>query len=309
MRSQPTQAEKSITEELLSLLTESGNRVDIIERETHDRPDILFLLNGAPIACECIQIPSEYIYRNMFRKIKDGDKNANYSFIWPNEPHSWMTAAIKNKSVKIEEYKRETAAKEVWLAVHAPPQINQAFLDSDEQWVKRALKHGSKCVDHEFERVFFWSPQHGLTQIYERTADKGKPTLLKIDFSNGYPTLCINRFSIPITTPHQNQPSPAQTTYSLTKPIVEVVKPIDPNYSKHPHSTRDVDYVAEILAWNDRVEINVKITFKNPDYVDRRSVGTITSLIPGQTYFAHFLHEYRAPQLLNTDHAIEDGSG
>jgi hypothetical protein len=150
MRPLPTEVEQKATEALADAFRREGHTVSFPPRPTEDKPDKLIQLGSSLVACECTQIPPSYVYKHHNQKTRESDWNGLdlKCTIWPNEPHVWLADAISKKSPLVPDYLSRTSAKEAWLLVHSPTESNQSFIQHDEEWVLRALRHGAN-VNHK----------------------------------------------------------------------------------------------------------------------------------------------------------------
>lgn len=307
MRDEPTESEELISRALAEAFENEGHSVSFPERDKNDKPDILIEIAGVRIACECTQIPPSYIYQFQHKKNKttDWDGNSLLSSTWPNEPHQWVAEAIKKKIKLVPDYLSRTSSTEAWLVVHSPPQVTQSFIDECKEWILRALHHGAKMIDHPFGQIHLWTPKGGIHPISVLKNEQDTHSELGIDFSDGYPTLCVNRASIKFTTAEINATEPNIFNYSHTTRKSRIVVPIDQEYAKHKPAMRIANYYFEVVAWSDRAEINRAVEF--PDIDERIALDPfkVDNLAPNKDYSMHYLHEFEAPKKLKTLHRVQ----
>lgn len=301
MRNLPTESELLIRDAIKHTSEKEGYKINFPERDQHDKPDLLFEIGEVRVACECTQIPPSYIYQYRF-KTESWDGFDFLSTTYPNEPHQWAKDAVEKKAKLIESYIKRTNAHEAWLVIHLPHQENQFFLNHEEEWVKWALRHGTKLVKHNFSQIYLWSPKGGIQVISVQRNEKGTNSELILDFGYGYPTICNNRASIRFRTTNSSQQKPNKTFQTCTTKKSRIIEPIDNEYKNHNPSNRVATYRFEGLAWNDRIKITGSVNFDDlgdeiflePIYVD--------NLEPNKDYWAHYLHEFRSPAQLKTKH-------
>lgn len=307
MRAEPTDAEKTSLAALKQAFVEQGHAIETVPREVEDKPDALLRVGGVLVACECIQIPPAYILQHLHKQHPTADWKGKsvLSSVWPNEPHQWVAAAIQKKATLHSSYLASTSAKESWLLVHMPVQANQALLDGSQEWTQWAVRHGSKMAGHPFTQVFLWTPKEGIYPAWNRARDAETHSSLGINFSLGYPTLCVNRFKLPITTPARGSAVPKNERFVLDDAQQLVTMPMDAEYRKHQPASRAVVFEICVRTWSGRAEVSTVVVF--PDEGTRVDLGTsaMEELQPETTYWHHALHEFRAPKVLHTEHVIQ----
>ena len=203
MRDRPTKVEELCAEALSEAFKKEGHSVSFPDREKKDKPDILIEIAGVRVACECTQIPPSYIYQFQHKHYtkEEWPDGELLSTTWPNEPHEWVADAISKKTPLVAGYLTRTGAKEAWLLLHSPPESNQFFIEYEKTWIPWALRHGAKMVDdHPFTQIYLWTPQSGIQLISVLKNEIDSHSELGIDFSKGYPTLCVNRTTLKIVT-------------------------------------------------------------------------------------------------------------
>lgn len=307
MRRKTTPGEDASIEALLAAFRDDRHIVQRIARPTEDRPDALLEIDGMRIACECVQVPPDYIYagEHAVHSLSKWDGRDILSFLWPNEPHQWIADAIRKKNKRWQEYLSATGAQLCWLLVHAPLQPDQNFLDGTKQWIQSALRHGTKMVEHRFEQVFLWTPQSGIKNISIARNETLTHSELGIAFSQGYPTLCVNRIFVPFRTASNRSSEPIRTRF-VAKSLNQIVtKPHDKEYARHPAATRQVEYNCEVIAWSTRATLTTTATFAAPNDTIILGPRHMRNLTPNTAYTHHALHEFQAPKLMNTWHAIQ----
>lgn len=307
MRDEPTEAEVLASRALAEAFKNEGHSVNFPERDKYDKPDILIEIAGIRIACECTQIPPSYIYQYQHKKVKQEDWNGSkiLSSTWPNEPHQWFADAIEKKARLVPDYLVRTGAKEAWLLIHAPPQVTQSFLDHEQEWVLWALRHGAKMVEHPFSQIHLWTPKGGIHPVSILSNEKGTYSDLGIDFTEGYPTLCVNRASIKFTTTLKSSDEPIVFTSKHDTQTTKVVEPIDKEYAKHKPATRVATYCFETTVWHDRANIKCTVKFLDNGESIVLDPFIINELSPNKDYYFHYLHEFRAPKKLHTLHRVQ----
>lgn len=307
MRTEPTDAEKLSLAALKQAFIDQGHTAETVPREVEDKPDALLRVGGVLVACECIQIPPAYILQHLHKRrpAADWKGKAVLSELWPNEPHQWVAEAIRKKAALHDGYLASTSAKEVWLLVHTPVEENQALLDGSQDWTQWAVRHGAKMARHPYSQVFLWTPKEGIYPAWNRERDAETHSSLGMDFALGYPTLCINRYTVPISTLARGEQGPKEERLVFSDADQLVTTPKDAEYRKHPPATRLVVYEVCVLTWSDRAVVSTVAVF--PDEGTRVDHGTkvIEGLRPDTTHWHHALHEFRAPKLLHTTHVIQ----
>lgn len=305
MRKLPTDAEKQSAQALAEAFRKEGHSVSFPEREHDDKPDILMEIGGFLIACECTQIPPEYIYQFMHKKYGEHvwRDDESLSILWPNEPHQWIADAIRKKAALAPSYLQRTGASEAWLLVHPPTEITQFLLNSELPWILHALAAGSMMVDHPFAQIHLFTPKMGIQPISVPKLEVGKTSSLEVDFSNGYPTLCLNRFKFLFTTAPTDATEPRITSFVYRYGAPEVITPMDPEYRKVRPATIGVTYKCEIAAWQTHASIKLSAQFEYTDEFSIVAQQEMENLAPNTEYAGHFVHEYAAPrQLFTTIH-------
>jgi len=306
MRPTPTQAERLAIEALLDAYRADGHEVHLPPRDFHDKPDLLVEVSGFLVACECTQLPSSYIFQNMYKRGSPDRWRGKdvLSMVWPNEPHQWVVEAIKKKSKLVPSYLQSTAAKEAWLLLHSPVEMNQAFISSDLEWTKWALRHGCKMVRHPFSKVFLWTPQYGLQTVSTIEHEADTHSEFGIDFARGYPTICVNQFRAIFRTRSRDTGDSVTYTYRHFSSTLEIVEPVDPMYAANKPAVRGLAYETAITAWAERASVRSVAIF-NDGSEDLALSMELSTLLPETEYTFHALHEVRAPRFLNTLHRVQ----
>lgn len=307
MRKNPTPTEYESIAALVESFKRDGHACNRIQRSIEDKPDALLEVGGVRIACECIQIPPAYIYKfhhTLHPPSAWGGKDI-LSFLWPNEPHQWVAEAVAKKARLWPSYRASTGAQLPWLLIHSPSQPKQFFLDGSKEWFLWALRHGTKMVEHPFEQIFLWTPQEGIQTVFVARRDKGTHSEFGITFSDGYPTLCVNRFTVPFSTASDESNAPVRSSFVARTSKQVVVPPRDQEYSRHPPAKRSVLYAFEMIAWATRVEVLTNVHFQDEGDPIPLGVQKIENLLPNTRYFWHNLHEFRSPKSLRTWHVMQ----
>jgi len=307
MRSTPTTAEQRSVEALIAAFKADNHSVSVVERKIQDRPDALLEIDNIRIACECVQIPPAYIFRQLHQHHQEKDRHSKDLICssWPNEPHQWMAAAVRKKTLLIPHYLNRTGASEAWLLVHTPANDTKFFINSDDKWLPWALRHGTKMVDHQFAQIHLWTPNGGIEPISHKENEGNTYSELGISFSKGYPTLNVDQGSFPIsTTASPNDPPNVFTLEHRTKSH-KVVEPLDREYAKHKPARRDAIYRFTVTAWSDNADIQMNIEYPlEKEHISLTSTRAI-GLKPSTKYFHHYIYEYHAPSQLSTWHVIQ----
>lgn len=307
MRIEPTEAEKTCVEALLQAFRNQGHAAERIPRPVEDRPDALLRVGGVLVACECVQIPPEYIFKQLHKKHPPSAWKGRsvLSSLWPNEPHQWVADAVKKKSVLHQSYLESTGANESWLLVHTPVQPNQAFLDGSKEWIQWAVRHGAKMVNHPFHQIFLWTPQHEIYPVWNKERDESTHSELGIGLSEGYPTICTNRFFLKFKTLCAEEAGPKEKRFLFDDSHLTKVRPMDAEYRRHKPATRRVIYEINARIWADRAEFSRVVVFV--DTGERIDMGSVSEerLTPDKTHWHHVFHEFHAPKTLQTHHVIQ----
>lgn len=307
MRHEPKPAEDASITALVNAFRRDGHTALRIPRRIEDKPDALLEIGGVRIACECIQVPPEYIYKHHHIRHQPsawGGKEI-LSFLWPNEPHQWVAEAVTRKARLWPSYQALTDARAAWLLIHSPIEPNQFFLDGAEKWIQWALRHGAKMNEHPFDQVFLWTPGTGIHTISVARNETGTHSELGISFSEGYPTLCVNRFTIPFVTQPTGSKAPLRTRYMAQTIREIVVQPRDIEYARHQPARRLFYYTCDVLAWEKRADIQTTVSFADEADPITLDCHHIENLSPNTSYFEHNIHEFRAPKSLKTWHVVQ----
>lgn len=307
MRREPSPAEEASVAALVSAFLRDGRLAAIIPREISDKPDALLEVAGVRIACECIQVPPQYIYQHHCKHFPADAWSGKdiLSIVWPNEPHHWVAEAIRKKSKLHAGYLQATGATESWLLIHSPLEPTQSFLDGSKEWIQWALRHGAKMVDHPFSQIFLWTPQGGIQPISVRRNEVGTHSELGINFASGYPTLCVNRFSIPFSTLARGESGSSEWELKFFESNKVVIEPQDPEYLRHAPAHRCVSYLVHVRVWVDRAELNTSVEFGEGESPVVLQPQRIEGLRPSTDYWYHALHEFQAPKQLSTYRAVQ----
>ena len=307
MRREPSPAEEASVAALVSAFLRDGRLAAIIPREISDKPDALLEVAGVRIACECIQVPPQYIYQHHCKHFPADAWSGKdiLSIVWPNEPHHWVAEAIRKKSKLHAGYLQATGATESWLLIHSPLEPTQSFLDGSKEWIQWALRHGAKMVDHPFSQIFLWTPQGGIQPISVRRNEVGTHSELGIEFASGYPTLCVNRFSVPFSTLAHVESGSREWQLKFCESNKLVIDPQDSEYQRHARAHRSVSYVVQVRVWVDRAELNTTVEFGGGEGPVVLHPQRIEGLGPSTDYWYHAVHEFRSPKQLSTYHAVQ----
>jgi hypothetical protein len=307
MRKNPTPAEDASIAALVKAFQNDGHAANRVPRPLEDKPDALLEVGGVRIACECIQIPPEYIYKSNHTLYQPSawEGKEILSFMWPNEPHQWVVEAVSKKARLWPSYHASTGAQLPWLLLHSPFEPKQFFLDGSKEWILWALRHGAKMVEHPFEQIFLWTPQSGIQTVFVASRDKETHSELGIAFSEGYPTLCVNRFTVPFSTLGNESSIPDRRSIFARTSKQVIVRPRDKEYSRHAPAMRNVVYACEVSAWATRAEVLTTVHFEDEDNPIPLGVQKAENLIPNTTYYGHYLHEFLSPKSLKTWHIIQ----
>jgi hypothetical protein len=307
MRTEPTRAEEASIAALVDAFVKDGHAAAVIPREVNDKPDALLDVGGVRVNCECIQIPPQYIYHHHHKHFP-AEAWAGMeilSILWPNEPHQWIAEAIRKKAKLCASYQQATGAKESWLLIHAPAEPTQFFVDGSQYWIQWSLRHGAKTVDHPFGQIFLWTPQGGIQPISVRRDEYGTHSELGINFASGYPTLCVNRYSVPFKTLPRGALDPQVWEVWRSDFNRLVVDPIDVEYRRHAPSHRSVRYLTRGTVWSDRAEIVTTAVFADEQAPTVLWTKKLEGLLPSKDYWIHALHEFRSPKQLHTWHVVQ----
>jgi hypothetical protein len=160
-------------------------------------------------------------------------------------------------------------------------------------------------VEHPFEQIFLWTPQSGIQTVFVASRDKETHSELGIAFSEGYPTLCVNHFTVPFSTVSIESSIPDRISVVARTSKQVIVRPRDEAYSRHAPAMRNVVYACEITAWATRAEVLTTVHFE--DECDPIPLGfqKMENLLPNTTYYGHNLHEFLSPKVLTTQHIIQ----
>jgi len=306
MRPSPTRAELSSVAALIAAVEADGHSVRRVERTSQDKPDALLEIAGFRVACECIQIPPAYIYKQLHRRHlpEEWEGRDLLCISWPNEPHQWVAEAVARKTALVPDYLKRTGAFEAWLLIHTPTEVTQFFVNAEHEWLPWALRHGAKMQEHSFAQIHLWTPKSGIRPISYRKDEVNLVSELGIEFSSGYPTLNMDRGSIPFTTRSSLlQPPEVRTVIHRTKSY-KTVRPRDPAYAKHEPARREAVYRFTLTTWSTRAEIRTLIEYPQEGEQVALDPTTIEGLQPASQYFHHYLYEYHAPRQLNTLHQL-----
>jgi hypothetical protein len=254
-RTEPTDAETVLRGELLKFF--NGRDLEFVARTSEDKPDFLFLLSGQLVACEAVQIPPSEVFQYVHKRLHEcpNDRAIGTRVTWPEEPHSWVAAAVQKKRSKIVAYKRETGAQQCWLLVHAPIEDSQVFIRGDFAWERQMLRFGASSVPSGFDRVLFWEPKSGM-QFIHRHGENHRP--VKFDLTNGYPSRSFTLFSAPFTTTAKGEP-PRDYDYGEIEVRDIFVPPIDKQFVGLQPAGRLWRYKLRITAYDDHAEMHPEI--------------------------------------------------
>lgn len=307
MRPVPTISEHRSVEALVAAFKADNHSVRVVDRIFQDRPDALLEIDNRRIACECVQIPPAYIFKQLHRHHREEAWGGNDLICtsFPNEPHQWIAEATRKKSPLINDYLHRTGASEVWLLVHTPPNDTKFFMHSEAQWLPWALRHGTKMALHHFSQIYLWTPEGGINPIsYSR--DEGKVhSELGIGFSNGYPTLNIDQGRFPITTTSSLNDTPNIYTFEHRTKSYKVVRPRDKEYAKHSPARRDGIYHFSVTVRSDSAQVQMDVEYPQEGETFTASPMKVEGLKPATEYFYHYIYEYHAPRHLQTSHVFQ----
>lgn len=292
MRPLPTEAELAIREAITNELKKIGHSVYFPERDKHDKPDLLFEVNGVIIACECTQIPPKYIFEHEF-KADRWDGFDLFSATYPNEPHYWAEEAIKKKNSLIESYIKNTNCSQVWLVLHSPAKNTQSFLKYHPTWIRHAILVGSNQFQHHFNKILFWTPQQGIHQVEKKPISE-IPTL-SFNFSRGHPTLCVNRAKITTSATKNSAESPNIIFHEFSTRKSKIIEPMDDNFRKHPPAISAAKYKLEGKVWHNKGEVKISVLFEGSDKEISLKPIHFNKIQPGMEFCFHFLHEFPCP--------------
>lgn len=304
MRSEPKPVEIASINALLEAFRKEGHNAERIPRDVEDKPDGLLQFQNCRIACECIQIPPEYIFKYMHTRIPLQDfQGINLvSRTWPFEPHEWVARAILKKAQFVDEYIKRTDAQHAWLIVHAPIEHNQNFIDSKRDWIRQAVVHGTLMHKHPFEQVFLWTPQDGILSIYVRRHGENRISDFALGFSNGYPTITTHRLSFGYVTPPLGAKLPLQFRHAAKVIKHTYVDPLDATYLKYKPAYRPIEAVVTGEIWPTRCRFKVDIHYPLENKTEEGLMTGADNLVPDSQNYMHYLYESTAPRRLETLH-------
>jgi len=302
MRPHQTAGEASSVTALVEAFRQRGHQAEVVPRAVQDRPDALLKIEGHTVACECIQIPPSSILQHLHRRPKTSDwqGKAILSRVWPNEPHQWLAEAIRKKSALVPAYLTATGASEAWLLVHTAPEHAQFFLDTSREWIQFAVRHGADMEPHPFSQVHVWTPQHGIFPAWSRADHGSSRTSLEVSFANGYPTICLNQFSIPFRTLGPGAMLVREVRGVLAGHQLVVVPPTDSHYQHHPPALREASYAFTMALYRSRAVLNFTCMFQGEPDLAPQPPMVMENLVPSTDYWFHVVHEFGAPKRLNT---------
>lgn len=182
---------------------------------------------------------------------------------------------------------------------------NKFFLDGTKEWIQWALRHGAKMAEHPFEQVFLWTSHAGIQPVSIKRNEIQTHSELGIAFSMGYPTLCVNRFTVPFVTAAAMSAFPLRTSFIAKTTKRVVVRPRDAEYARHAPAERRVQYSCEVIAWETKAELQTTVSFADDGETIALAPRHIEGLSPNTAYWGHNLHEFEAPRSLKTWHVVQ----
>ncbi len=208
-----------------------GRTVIHIDREYEDRPDIALKLDGVITGCECVQIPSEDVYKWVRTKFKHlaVQSPSVVEVVWPHEPHSWVEEAILAKRNKIFAFKKNVSAEKMFLLIHAPIGEKQEFINSKAYFVKELMQLAASSTIHQFDETYFFDEEAGMLKLYPNEFENQK---FQFDFSSGYP---VSSFVIGVGSFTTMESEGERKLYDSgpLEPQRIHVRPKDPEFRKH----------------------------------------------------------------------------
>lgn len=164
-----------------SLQTE--NRVPIEDTTIEDNPDCVFEVSGIRVAAECTNINLEALMKwsNSKRRLV---KDKQYEIKFALEPHYWIKESIAEKEPKLETYKANGRANEVWLIAHALEQPTN--FDCTDTTIA-IMRDAVRFLNPDFDEVWFVHAEYSATRLW-RKGDPKAPEFPRWDTSeNKYP--------------------------------------------------------------------------------------------------------------------------
>jgi hypothetical protein len=307
MRPHQTAGEASSIAALIEAFHQGGHRAELVPRAIQDRPDALLKIAGHAVACECIQIPPSSILQHLHRRPRASDWQGEsiLSRVWPNEPHQWVAEAIRKKSALVPGYLTATGASEAWLLVHTAPEQSQFFLDTSKEWIQFAVRHGASMEPHPFSQVHVWTPQHGIFSAWSRAEHDRSRTSLEVAFTDGYPTLCSNQFSVPFRTLGPGAMFVREVRGVLSGHQVVVVPPMDADYQLHMPALREASYAFTMAVYRTRAVLTFTSMFRGEPDLAPQPLMVMKDLAPSTDCWFHVVHEFGAPKRLKTWHHVD----
>lgn len=167
MRKSRTLAEEFAISNLSGFLTKLGHKVKTKDEIT-DNPDWVFSLDNKTIAAECTYLTVEKFMQWNNQEFPIDGKT--HEIVIPVEPHIWMEKIIRSKAKKIQQYKANADASEVWLILHTDP-IDLCLLETQNEEQERSLIYPLAMTatilrdQHSFSRIWLVRKQ-GITEIW-----------------------------------------------------------------------------------------------------------------------------------------------
>lgn len=253
-RDRPTAAEQRVAGSLRLHLEETGQTVSAVTHE--DRPDLRFSIDGHACACECVQIPPERVLNFVHARFKQlvGSGAKLVQIVWPVEPHIWVRDAIASKQIKLNAYRQNAGTERVSLLIHIPLDEKMPVLRTESPAIMQLIRSAAKNTTHQFESIFFWSPQTGVERIFPH--DPPWPDM-QITFDGGYPTDGFVIGTAPFSTTAEGEP-PVLYDHGVIEPQLIIVPPQCREFRKYKPKYKNQRHRLKILAGSTTAEFSME---------------------------------------------------
>jgi len=214
--------EQSAINSVFESLKKEG-KTPIEDKSIIDNPDCVFEISNVRISADCTNLNLESLLKwsNSRRRF---EKGKDYEIKFAIEPHYWIKKSIEGKEPKIEKYRKNGNAKEVWLFVHAL-EVPE-FFDCTESTIA-IMTDALRYLNPRFDEVWFIHSQYPATRLWKN----GDPQITSFPdwdtTENNYPFEKIIQFVDTITKD------------GLTKEIKfggsfeqVLIEPLNPNWKK-----------------------------------------------------------------------------
>ncbi len=164
------------------------------------------------VGVELSQFPSSYIMQELHKTRADmahtEESIRGHVAVFPFEPHRWAYEVISKKEKKVQTYRDNLDADEVWLVMHGSSSTTDWPMSGSEKRSSRKaeellLRFGSAAHANSFDRIYFIYCDGEVISLKSGAATA--PSRISLPIDAGYPAVTVHHFFLSIDMPEVGQ--------------------------------------------------------------------------------------------------------